>query len=515
MRSIIDFLRNLVVRRNSLKEIPLHQPMECDEIASSDETMHQQKANICNETNLNIGIVGQFQVGKSLLINCLLNRNIATVGKGCATTHTIIEYVYSNNEYLEYTDDNGVLYRGTLNDLNDIDTKSNIVRIKVSINNELLKSVRLIDMPGFGANHPTDTLYARMALSELDYALVITTNEKSYGSSHEDIDMLQRYRIPYHLIINCSDSHHKKWAPTNPINSKIAEASYSILSFYKPQSYPFKEGAVPIVNLMWYWYATQPADDTILQRKEIDDNIQIYKLCDQVDKQVILKASNFCDIQKIFSMEHLAIIELRKYIKSEIQALKDEVCPVGTIQTFAFNQIPSGWIACDGRKVAISDYPELYDVIGSTFGEVSSEEKHFFLPDLQGKFVRGWDENGKIDDNRLFGSDQSDSVQDHSHKITYQKETGSAGGHSHDIEFDGRSAVTSVGGLGNTEASRTFYSADTIYDKKRSTDYKNSHSHSIPTIHIESPISINNSSIRISKETRPQNIALMFCIKAK
>lgn len=40
------------------------------------------------------GLIGEYQSGKSLLTNCLLQRSIATVGKGTATTHTVVNYQY-------------------------------------------------------------------------------------------------------------------------------------------------------------------------------------------------------------------------------------------------------------------------------------------------------------------------------------------------------------------------------------------------------------------------------------
>ena len=49
-------------------------------------------------TKLRFGIVGQYQSGKSLLINCLINRHVATVGVGVATTHTVVNYSFSESE---------------------------------------------------------------------------------------------------------------------------------------------------------------------------------------------------------------------------------------------------------------------------------------------------------------------------------------------------------------------------------------------------------------------------------
>ena len=50
---------------------------------------------------IKFGIVGGFQAGKSTLINCLLGENVATVGDGRSTTHTIVNYLFSKNEHIE------------------------------------------------------------------------------------------------------------------------------------------------------------------------------------------------------------------------------------------------------------------------------------------------------------------------------------------------------------------------------------------------------------------------------
>ncbi|MBR1467907.1 MAG: tail fiber protein [Bacteroidaceae bacterium] len=35
--------------------------------------------------------------------------------------------------------------------------------------------------------------------------------------------------------------------------------------------------------------------------------------------------------------------------------MKEELCPIGTIQTFAFECIPPGWLTCDGHPFRIEN----------------------------------------------------------------------------------------------------------------------------------------------------------------
>jgi microcystin-dependent protein len=58
---------------------------------------------------------------------------------------------------------------------------------------------------------------------------------------------------------------------------------------------------------------------------------------------------------------------------------------VGEIVAFAGTYEPAGYLKCDGRLVNIIDYPNLFDVIGTTYGGDGSTT--FALPDLQGRSV--------------------------------------------------------------------------------------------------------------------------------
>ena len=64
----------------------------------------------------------------------------------------------------------------------------------------------------------------------------------------------------------------------------------------------------------------------------------------------------------------------------------DAKLPAGTITMFAGSTAPAGWLICDGRSVSSTDYPELYAVIGTTYGGYGT---NFQLPDLRGRFPVG------------------------------------------------------------------------------------------------------------------------------
>jgi microcystin-dependent protein len=62
---------------------------------------------------------------------------------------------------------------------------------------------------------------------------------------------------------------------------------------------------------------------------------------------------------------------------------------VGEIMAFAapLTFIPVGWLRCDGSLQQISQYPELYSVIATTYG--GDGNSTFALPDLRGRVAVG------------------------------------------------------------------------------------------------------------------------------
>lgn len=60
--------------------------------------------------------------------------------------------------------------------------------------------------------------------------------------------------------------------------------------------------------------------------------------------------------------------------------------PVGGILVWASNDIPDGWLLCDGELYAAADYPRLFDRLGYYWG---GSGDNFRVPQLQYLFLRG------------------------------------------------------------------------------------------------------------------------------
>jgi len=71
-------------------------------------------------------------------------------------------------------------------------------------------------------------------------------------------------------------------------------------------------------------------------------------------------------------------------------SVRQGVCRViGEIITWSTSTSPDpNWLICDGSSLLRANYPDLFAVIGSTYG--SADGTHFNLPDLQGRVPLGF-----------------------------------------------------------------------------------------------------------------------------
>lgn len=71
-------------------------------------------------------------------------------------------------------------------------------------------------------------------------------------------------------------------------------------------------------------------------------------------------------------------------------AAANALMPTGSVVAFAGrpDRVPSGWLLCDGRSLARSEHPALFDAIGTAHG---GDGTMFNLPDYRGRFLRGVD----------------------------------------------------------------------------------------------------------------------------
>lgn len=91
-----------------------------------------------------------------------------------------------------------------------------------------------------------------------------------------------------------------------------------------------------------------------------------------------------------------------------------------------------GWMLCDGRQLAVHEYPELHAVLGQRYaqrGEASEQATMFRIPDYRGYFLRGVDGGAGVDpdagsrasagqaSSSEVGSIQQHALQKHEHEV--------------------------------------------------------------------------------------------------
>jgi hypothetical protein len=150
--------------------------------------------------------------------------------------------------------------------------------------------------------------------------------------------------------------------------------------------------------------------------------------------------------------------------------------PSGAIMPFAMDSAPTGWLAANGASVSTTTYATLFAAIGYTYGGSGGS---FNLPDLRGYFVRGTGTNSDGTSSGAFATKQTD---------TLQNITGTAGrfqssfaGVTSSGVFTLSSGTYTVGGGGSGAYQTVNFDASRV--------------------------------ARTSTETRPRNIAMLYCIK--
>lgn len=103
-----------------------------------------------------------------------------------------------------------------------------------------------------------------------------------------------------------------------------------------------------------------------------------------------------------------------------------ENLPVGSILAFAGSTAPEGYLMCDGSNVSRTTYGELFNVIGTTYGQGDTTTT-FGLPNIKGRVLVGLDST-QTEFDTLGETGGSKELQAHSHDVKINNQGGSASG---------------------------------------------------------------------------------------
>lgn len=68
-----------------------------------------------------------------------------------------------------------------------------------------------------------------------------------------------------------------------------------------------------------------------------------------------------------------------QYTESELETISPIM---GQIVAYTDKNIPEGWLACHGRMLRRHDYPELFKVISTIYGDGDGSNTAFNLPNI-------------------------------------------------------------------------------------------------------------------------------------
>ena len=169
--------------------------------------------------------------------------------------------------------------------------------------------------------------------------------------------------------------------------------------------------------------------------------------------------------------------------------------PAGSVVSYAHSTVPSGWLECNGSAYSRSTYATLYSAIGTLWG-TGNGSTTFNIPNLQGEFIRGWDNSRGVDSGRNIATSQSDQNKQHNHDANV-----SDSGHTH--QGRGLTLNNVFGGVGITLGSGQGYQVG----------YRNDN------VNFSNANTTNQTGISVSTdnqggtEVRVRNISMMYIIK--
>jgi microcystin-dependent protein len=168
---------------------------------------------------------------------------------------------------------------------------------------------------------------------------------------------------------------------------------------------------------------------------------------------------------------------------------------IGSVMAFATDATPVGFLPCEGQAISRTTYADLFLVVGTRYGNGDGSST-FNVPDLRGRFVRGWDNSAGNDPDAgsrfaIAGGASGDAVGSYQNDATAVNglATASDGSHSHD-----------------------YYSSDNfsagIYPNRATNDL-----HASTAQHSTSTEGSHTHSLTGDAETRPINVNVAFYIR--
>lgn len=92
---------------------------------------------------------------------------------------------------------------------------------------------------------------------------------------------------------------------------------------------------------------------------------------------------------------------IKRYVDSKTigegsTVVYSDTAPVGTIRLFGREDLPEGWLPCNGAAYLKTEYASLYEAINVTFNKIDDDPRYFRVPDLSGNVPVGYGGDGEF-----------------------------------------------------------------------------------------------------------------------
>lgn len=263
------------------------------------------------QDKLKVGIVGGFQMGKSTLVNCLLDDKVAkTGGMGVAVTSIPTRYRFGEIQQVQYFSNGIPVHTCRLHEfLKDGNIPKEIDEVVVFLWKPILKYIDIVDTPGFKANDK-DTTTTNEAINKLDFVVVLLNNKGLDNLESEVFRHLHHIGKPFIIVMNCMNSGGTLWDPNSEANKPIAQEILNRVKAIGANPIAIDGKSILICNLIWHWFASEHyLSDTIQQIQQIEMQTEFYfknvlKILPNNYSEIVQR-SNFRLIRQAFDKESL------------------------------------------------------------------------------------------------------------------------------------------------------------------------------------------------------------------
>lgn len=251
-----------------------------------------------NASAIKVLLAGQYQNGKSTLINCLLGGDYAIEGDGCHTTAYRTIYLYSQGATKYYkVNANGKreLLKDGLSQTVQHDGRN--IYFEAFVPSPVLKRMTLIDAPGWGAEDADDK-QAELSIEDVAYVVYLAQARQLSQEDKNFLKLLKKYNKFFCVLLNARDN-------TDPQAESLQDICGAILGTIKQIGldgqfikYPSATG-LGVINLLWAKFGRRlldsPSTDRAKRQAMIARMVCSGEECTvgEVDYENVLRDSGF------------------------------------------------------------------------------------------------------------------------------------------------------------------------------------------------------------------------------